>query len=228
MAGGAYSSARDSLKKGSSCDDRHRTDVNKDDEVEFLVRVRVERSKSPVVGVERRGGAGEPPQVASRSQLSTPFITKLEGRETEGAGDEMEPVPPSTENNGTPSYNRRTLRSCQQLPSRASKREETSIAPTHGSGVNPAESGKLGGLMDLFFPPLNPMEPNNRKLPGENDRWGFGGSSRSGAYAVGVLHLCVPVGDCVCVRLYLSAKAYLIWIRMQQRQIARQSRHQSP
>ena len=215
MAGGAHSSARGSSQRESCCDSRHRSAANRDDGVEILVPVRVERSQSPVVGLERAGGAGEPAQVASRSELSTPFITKLtklEGRETEGAGGEMEPYPPSTENSGARFYNRRTLRSSQKLPSRASKREETSIATTHASDADLGDPGKLGDLMDLFFPPLNPMEPNNRKLPGENDRWGFGGSSRSGAYAIGVLHRCVPVGDFVCALLYLSAKACLIWI----------------
>jgi hypothetical protein len=115
--------------------------------------------------------------VASRSELSTPFITKLEKPETGGAGADREPFPPSTENNGTRFSNRRARRGSQQVHSRASKRDETNMSLTDLIGGEP---GNLGGLMQIFFPPLNPMEPNNRKLPGGNDRWSFAGGSRSG------------------------------------------------
>jgi hypothetical protein len=172
MAGGAHLSSRGSLHKESGGDSHQRSFAIKDDNMVSRIPVLIERSRSP----ERRGGAGEPAQVASRSELSTPFITKLENPETGEAGVDREPFPPSTENNGTRFSNRHARRGSQQVHSRASKRDVTNMSLAHLNG----EPGNLGGLMELFFPPLNPMESNNRKLPGEYDRWGFGGGSRSG------------------------------------------------
>jgi hypothetical protein len=188
MAGGAHLNSGGNLHKESGGDSHHRSFAIKDDSMESRIPVRIERSRS----LERRGGAGEPAQVASRSELSTPFVTKLEKPETGGAGAEREPFPPSTENNGTRFSNRRARRGSQQVHSRASKRDETNMSLAHLIGGEP---GNLGGLMELFFPPLNPMQPNNRKLPGENDRWGFGGGSRSGQLG--------RESDCVCLCLYL-------------------------
>ena len=171
-----------SLHKESGGASHHRSFSIKDDNMDA-------RSRSP----ERRGGAGEPAQVASRSELSTPFITKLEKPETGGAGADREPFPPSTENNSARFSNRRARRGSQQVHSRTSKRDETNMSLAHLIGGEP---DNLEGLMELFFPPLNSKEPNNRKLPGENDRWGFGGGSRSGQL------VCERVTASVCVCIY--------------------------
>jgi len=152
-------------------------------------------SRTPVTPVSVGGGRGEAPQIASRLQLGTPLEPHLHASpfhaapqythiapQVCGAG-LKEPVPPST---GPPTSGSGAVFSNRRVSKRSQEQGASGAHSTHGlnhgmpspEGVVFEDDG-LRGLMDVFFPAVNANQPNNRKLPAENDRWGFGGSSRS-------------------------------------------------
>lgn len=82
------------------------------------------------------------------------------------------PTPPRTGGRQDGTFSRRHISVATGQQPRAEEGREMLVGEARGH-VTVA----MGGLMDLFFPPVNAKEPNNRQLPVENDKWGFGGST---------------------------------------------------
>ena len=95
------------------------------------------------------------------------------------SGKLIEPSPPGTVSSGVTSFlGRRISKESQQDNRRHHEHKEMPVQDR-----NCGEGDRSLSLMNLFFPSVDTGEPNNRRLPAENDRWGFHGDSNARAHS---------------------------------------------
>ena len=92
------------------------------------------------------------------------------------------PCPPSAGSKSSGAFSRRhvAMASAQQA-----RHDDVRAMPA--SEANSQDTVSVDKLIDLFFPPVHAQEQNNRRLPVENNKWGFGGSSRNTAGLVDLM-----------------------------------------
>jgi len=144
-----------------------------------------EEEEDPAVSIPIRQdpGAlpnGQPQHCPSWAENMTPTVTsnRMVGP----------PCPPSAGSKGPGAFSRRRV----SIASAQQARHDDVRAMPAGEAKS-QDTARADKLIDLFFPPLQVQEPNNRRLPVENNKWGFGGSSRNTAGLVDMTVASMPL-----------------------------------